>query len=300
MTQKRRARLGLPLLLGAITFLLILLALWPQETPTVDVVVAARDLGAGAVLSAADLSTITQAADLAPAESVSDVALLIGQTLAVVRYQGEAVSVRHLGQPVTLQPHERAVSLRVEQDQGLGGILRPGMYVGVVATLTDANGDLYAKAVVEDLRVLYVSPEFQARPQTPISGELTVESGQTSAIRNSGGNASAREGVVIVAAAIDPAPITYAPITETLALTYTLPSLESGLVTTWQPPQGMPDWLNADVQWATPVELLAALNAAGRSFSLVLMPEMPEPYISPGLNLLSLAPTPSLNAEAAP
>ena len=46
MTQKRRARLGLPLLLGAITFLLILLALWPQETPTVDVVVAARDLDA--------------------------------------------------------------------------------------------------------------------------------------------------------------------------------------------------------------------------------------------------------------
>ena len=226
MTQKKRSKLGLPLLLGAITFALILLALWPKETPTVQVVVAARDLGAGALLTAADLTTITIQADQAPVDAVSDPSPLVGQSLAVVRFQGEAVTARHLGPAVIVQPYERAVSLLVKQDQGLAGILRPGMHVGVVATLPDDDGNLFAKTMLEDLRVLYVSPDFQARPDAPITAEMTVNPGQQTTnpapVRASAGSTLAREGIVIVAAAIDPQPIHYVPITETLPMTYTL------------------------------------------------------------------------------
>jgi len=87
----RKKSLVLPLLLGLLTFALILLALWPEPEHTVDIVVAARDLGAGAVLTDADLAVVTLPADQAPPDAVSDPAPLVGQTLAVARFQGEAV-----------------------------------------------------------------------------------------------------------------------------------------------------------------------------------------------------------------
>ncbi len=41
----------------------------------------------------------------------------------------------------------------------------------------------------------------------------------------------------------------------------------------WEAPVGVPDMLSAETAWVTPVELLAALNAEGGSFTLVLMPD---------------------------
>lgn len=321
MPPNRRTRLALPLLLAALTFALILLALWPNDPPTVAVLVASRDLGAGSVLTAADLTPLSLEAGLAPADAIADPAQLTGHTLAVVRFQGEPITLRHLGPSVAVQPDERAVSLRVEQDQGLAGILRPGMHVGVVATLEDELGGVYAKAMLEDLRVVYVSPDFQARPDLPVTAEISVgsSSGASSGATLGGSSAAsrrsttasssanqAREGVVIVAAPIAPHPVTFAPIVETTPLTYTLlggaevvASAEEPVPSTlpltqlavWQPPEGASDLANSHVNWASPVELLAALNAQGRAFTLVLMPEAADPYVSPGLRLTEFLPT---------
>lgn len=344
MHQKKRFRLGLPLLLGALTFALILLALWPQEPDTVTVLVAARDLGAGSVLTAADLSPVTLEASTAPADALADPATLVGQTLAVVRFQGEPVTPRHLGPAVAVQPDERAVSLQVRQDQGLAGILRPGMKVGVVATLEDPDGNIQAKAMLEDLRVVYVSPDFQARPDLPITAQMTVQNGTSTTSGgtgitssrsggNTGATAAARDGIVIVAAPIAPKPIYYTPITETVPLTYTLlsqtgttgglvaagPMTATQLVTAtagpkagaagmnatapqlavWHEPVGAPDMLHARSTWVSPVELLAALNAQNQAFTLVLMPEDAEPYVSPGLDLADFLP-PARDQEVKP
>ncbi len=345
MNHSRRTRLALPLLLGAVTFALILLALWPHEPDTVSVVVAARDLGAGSVLTAADLSTVTLEASTAPAGATGDPAPLVGQTLAVVRFQGEPVTVRHLGPAVAVQPDERAVSLQVRQDQGLAGILRPGSKVGVVATLEDPDGNIQAKAMLEDLRVVYVSPDFQARPDLPVTAQMTVQNG-TAASSGSGGmvpsrsggsttgsTTAARDGVVIVAAPIAPKPVYYTPITETVPLTYTLLGetdatgelVAAGPVTVtqavtattgakagaksatttapqlavWHEPVGAPDMLHARSAWVSPVELLAALNAQNQAFTLVLMPEQADPYVTPGLNLADFMP-PATEKEVKP
>lgn len=329
MPPNRRTRLILPLLLAALTFALILLALWPNDPPTISVLVAARDLGAGSVLTAADLTPLSLEAGLAPADAIADAASLVGQTLAVVRFQGEPVTLRHLGPAVAVQSDERAVSLRVEQDQGLAGILRPGMHVGVVATLEDELGGVYAKAMLEDLRVVYVSPDFQARPDLPVTAEMTVNNGESSSVAGGSSAASrrsttassaanqAREGVVIVAAPIAPHPVTFAPIVETTPLTYTLlggneeevvasagntlsaAPLPVTQLAVWLPPEGASDLANARITWASPVEMLAALNAQGHAFTLVLMPEAADPYVSPGLRLTEFLPTPTLE-EAAP
>jgi pilus assembly protein CpaB len=266
----------LPIVLALATFALLALALWPQEEPTATIVVAGRDLGAGAILAPSDLKTVTLPADQAPADAVGDVALLVGESLSVVRYSGEPVTPRHLGPAVILAPDERGIAVRVQADTGLAGLLRPGMTVGVVATLRhDMTNEVYAKSMLEDLRVLYVPPSFQARsPQTVVYA--------------SGGDGTyappppvqepVREGVVVLAAGTLPEPVVYEKAETILlrALAEEQSEAESEGETEGEPP---------DVMWAVPVELLAALNAADASFTLVLTPDDALPYTSPGLDL---------------
>ena len=308
----QRRRWTLPLVLGLITAALLVAVLWPKETPKRTVVVAARDLGAGTALVAADLTTTVLAAAQAPADAVADPAKLAGQTLAVVRFTGEPVTPRHLGPAVTLAPDERGIAVSVKADTGLAGLLRPGMKVGVVATLAataDAGREVYAKTALEGLRVLYVPPDFQARPYAPATASATVtKSGSGGALgvdsapatASSGNTGAVREGVLVLAAGTQAQPIRYEttlPLTPTVTasasvtdalklaatpvLTGTVPAPAKAAVAgkkEAEPP----------VRWVVPVELLAALNAQGNSFTLVLLPETPQAYVTAGLSLADL------------
>jgi hypothetical protein len=269
----------LPLVLAVITFGLLALALWPQEEPTVPVVVAAVDLGAGTLLSPADLKSVVMPVESAPADSISDPALLVGQSLSVVRYAGEPVTPRHLGPAVVLAPDERGIAVRVAADTGLAGLLRPGMEVGVVATLplpsTDRHeGATFAKSTLEGLRVLYVPPSFQARP---LSAQVyPTEDG----VYAPPPPEPASEGVIVLAAGTLPEPVVYEAADAILQRTLTEGEEPADAQT---PPT---------VTWAVPVELLAALNAAGASFTLVLVPEDALPYTSPGFDVTALTEQP--------
>ncbi len=319
--MSKRKSLLLPALLGLLTFGLILLALWPEPEHTVDIVVAARDLGAGAALTPADLALRTLPADQAPPDAVSDPAALVGQTLAVARFQDEPISPKHLGPGVSLGPDERAVAVRVKRDRGLAGLLRPGARVGVVATLPDADGELFAKAVIEDLRVLYVSPEFQAKPDpsaslragAPVTAQMTVSDGEPSGLTASPGRSSApaNEGVILLAAPIEPYPIAYIPITQTLPAETDLILDEETTRPDDQPTARpmdraafddlthaiAPDFEDAQVLYVSPVELLAALNAEKDALTLYLMPQDAAPLASNGLSLNELLPLPPIEEE---
>ena len=297
----QRKRWTLPLVLGLLTALLLAAVLWPKETPKRTVVVATRDLGAGTALAASDLGTAVVDAAQAPADGVADPARLIGQTLAVVRFQGEPVTPRHLGPAVTLAPDERGIAVSVKADTGLAGLLRPGMHVGVVATLAE-NADtgrmVYAKTMLEGLRVLYVSPDFQARPYAPATAAATVSKSAgkgalgldaAPATSSGGSSGTVREGVLVLAARTQAQPVRYETITDTLKLaaggpiTGTLP-----LTTTTTAPRPTPTAKPKEppVRWVIPVELIAALNAAqNSSFTLVLLPEAPQIYTTAGLTL---------------
>lgn len=303
----QRKRWTLPIVLGLITAVLLVAVLWPEETPKHTVVVAARDLGAGTTLAAADLTTIQVDAAQAPTDAIADPDRLVDQSLAVVRFAGEPVTPRHVGPAVALAPDERGIAVKVQADTGLAGLLRPGMKVGVVATLADNNRDIYAKSLLEGLRVVYVSPDFQARPYTPATASATVtQSGSTGvfgtdsapATTSAGSSGTVREGVLVLAASTQAQPVRYETITDTLKLTAsgvitgTLP-----LTTTTTAPRPTPTAASKEppVRWVIPVELIAALNAAGEnSFTLVLLPETPQVYNTAGLTLSDVhAPIPT-------
>ena len=272
----------LPLVLALVTFGLLALVLWPQEEPTASVVVAAADLGAGALLTPADLRTVTLPLAQAPADAVSDPALLVGQSLSVVRYNGEAVTPRHLGPAVILAPDERGIAVRVQADTGLAGLLRPGMQVGVIATLEAPSagvgggfgrGDLYAKSTLEGLRVLYVPPSFQAREAQTVIYTANADGDYTPPPPP---QEPVREGVIVLAAGTLPEPVVYEGAEQILRR-----KLQESEADAESEGEGAPP----TVTWAVPVELLAALNAADAAFTLVLVPEDALPYTSPGFGL---------------
>jgi len=269
----------LPLLLGLLTAGLMAVLLWPQEVPTVSVVTAARDLGAGAVLTAADLSTITLPADQAPADAVADAAALTGQTLAVVRFAGEAVTLRHLGPAVALAPDERGVAVQVQADTGLAGLLRPGMTVGVVATLEERDSLGFAKAVLDNLRVVYVPPTFQAQPASDL---VTVDGTGTSGAAQ----VNLDKGVIVLAVPTGVVEVRYEE-EETgrqgEGETGADDPLAALIISTDPTPE--PKMVRV-----SPVELLAALNAADAAFTLVLMPDGAEVVSSVGVRLSDLIP----------
>ncbi|MCX6027680.1 MAG: Flp pilus assembly protein CpaB [Chloroflexi bacterium] len=301
MQQKKRWTL--PLALGLITALLLVLVLWPKAAPKRTIIVAARDLGAGQELTASDLVTSGVDAAQAPTDAVADPAKLVGQTLAVVRFAGEPITARHLGAAVVLAPTERGIAVKVKADTGLVGLLRPGMKVGVIATLPDQQtGDVYAKSVLEGLRVLYVSPDFVARAVAPATAATTVQSGGLTGPVNTttGSTGTVREGVLVLAASTQAQAIRYETITDALKLTGT-PVVAGVVLTPTVPLTGTVPVKAAPIsagkpgpepvtQWVVPVELLAALNAAGNNLTLVLLPQEPRSFTTNGTLLTTVRP----------
>lgn len=136
--------------------------------------------------------------------------------------------------------------------------------------------------------MLYVPPEFQARPYTPATATATVGGGQSktndgllTAAPAAAPVTNLREGVIVLAASTRPLTITYQ------AFPAAAPPVEDPeLLAAGAAPEAPPQ---VSERLLVPVELLAALNAADASFTLVLAPERAAPYTTAGLSLADLA-----------
>ncbi len=267
---------------GILAAVFLAIALWPQPVETQPLVVAARDLGAGTVLSAADLEIQQVPVPLPVTDGLGDPEPLLGRTLSVVRFVGETVTTRHLGPAVPLARHERGIAVRVATDTGLAGLLQPGQRVGLVAVVSDWQGQNefgYAKALMENVRVLWVSPDFRLRPASFLPGSAGAEERRLPV-----------EGLVVLAASTQPAPVIYET-QRTLQVRAIQRALEA------ETAAGDPTELAATVDeaqwqeelpqviWGVPLEMIAALNHAGSSFTLVMQPPAGDPYTTPGFSL---------------
>ncbi|GIV67108.1 MAG: hypothetical protein KatS3mg047_1501 [Bellilinea sp.] len=228
--------------------------------------VAAVDLPAGHILTEGDLVMKGVPADLLPPEgAITDPAVAVGQALRIDRSAGDLILTAHLGEkPVTLQPDERAVAIQVSDSAGLAGIIRPGDRVGVTAILTDGDytvQGVFSKATVENLRVLYIQPSFQAEDPAEAAGRIITPDPQTGiAVQRQ----RSKEGVVVLAV---PA--------KAQAVVYDFQS--AGIEAT------------TAVRLVNAVELLSALDQADNvKLSLYLMPDEAQPMNTSGLWLPEL------------
>ncbi|MCD4673075.1 MAG: Flp pilus assembly protein CpaB [Anaerolineaceae bacterium] len=264
-----------PVILAAIAFVIVLVFL--QPAPEAKVVVASRDLPAGHTIILDDLKLEEIPQQLIPENAVTDLMDAVEQTLSMDRSQGDIITSAQFGERVELQPSERAIAISVEDASGLAGLIQPGDYVGINAVIyaEDYNSSgAFSKAAIENLRVLYISPEFEAldpAPQIPSDDETSASLMQL-------GIEPERElkGTLVLAASIKEESILYNHADH-------YENLE-----------------NVEIV-ITQLELLSALeNADNARLSVYLMPKQPDQVISSGLWVPDLVVTPAFTPTATP
>lgn len=112
-----------------------------------SVVVAARPIGVGARLTAADLKIVqVRSGDLLP-NAVTKLEDAVGQVISVQRLTGDQVTKDMLGSEALsaiaagLAPDHRAVAVTVTRSSGLAGIVRPGDIVTLIAVVEPRSGN---------------------------------------------------------------------------------------------------------------------------------------------------------------
>jgi pilus assembly protein CpaB len=133
----RLLRAGLVVIAVAI----VVARLSPQPAPTTAIVAASRDLPAGAVLTTADLRTITLPPAVVPAGATTDLAAVVGRQLSAPLRRGEPLTDVRLTDGVLSQPAAGLVSAPVRlADSQAAQLLQPGQRIDVLAAST-AVGD---------------------------------------------------------------------------------------------------------------------------------------------------------------
>lgn len=195
--------------LAGLAVLAAVRAVAPPPAPTVDVLVAGRDLAPGTRLTAGDLEVRTVAAALAPASGVPPPAEVVGRVVAGPVGAGEPVSrSRLVGAGLAAAAPGRATLPVRLADAAAVGLLRAGDRVDLVAADLQGGPGAVASPVASAVDVLAV-PASPA-PDAVASGAV--------------GGATLPGSLVVVA--VDPADV--APLTQASA---------AGFVTfTWTAP----------------------------------------------------------------
>jgi len=265
----------LPIILAIVAFGMVLFFLKPA--PQVKVAIAATDLTVGHMITVEDMQLREISKEFAPADSVVNPSEVAGLTLLENRSQGDILRTSQLGvEAIALQPNERAVAITVNNASGLAGLLRPGDRVGVSAIIIvrDVEGEgTFSKTTIENLRVLYRSPEFKANDPEDVEEAQQSASGIVTITNRK------EQGVVLLAVPVTSETIVY-------DFSRSTPQLET------------------KVKVVNVVELLTALEAADNAtLSLYLMPHDPVDMVTSGLWLPELVilpyePTPVINLES--
>ena len=148
---------------GALVVLAAIAALRPDPAQErTDIVVAARDLAPGIELGSADVRVETRTAPTVPDGAQTDLARVVGATLAGPARRGEALTdVRLLGPRLAESaagPDARIVPLHLD-DTALLDLIRPGDVVDVLGAGVDAGvgADAEPHVVATDAVVVLVS-----------------------------------------------------------------------------------------------------------------------------------------------
>ena len=163
-------RRGLAAICAGIAMLCLMAVASPPDSPSVGVVVAAHDLTAGNVLSAADLAVRRYPSTLMPSRALPTITDAVGRTLGAALSAGSPITEANLSAASSLAaPGERLVPFRLT-DAALLTLVGVGDRVTVVATAGDGS----TVTVAERVRVAALPPAA--------SGGSFIDSGGTGAV----------------------------------------------------------------------------------------------------------------------
>lgn len=184
-TLRKSRRLDWRAVVGPVLALMAtggLLLFWNSSGNTQPVLVARRDLPAGATLDATSVTTArVQLTDTlyAVALSASQAQNVIGKKLAEPVHAGQVLVRPQIATRDLLGPGQRAMSVRLDKDSSTGGQLRPGDRVEILLTTNAGEPDAATSVVVSGITVYDVMYEDAGRS---IAREGDDEGGDPSAL----------------------------------------------------------------------------------------------------------------------
>jgi Flp pilus assembly protein CpaB len=147
-------------------------AYWASTSDTRGVVVAARDLPAGATLRASDLSVSYVRLDdslYRAALAADSLDSLVGRELAEPMHAQQVIARAQVADRSGLAPDQVAITIPAHPDSAANGRIRPGDLVQVLVTVGDkTRGDVHTRLVMDRARV------FDVGREAPIGGSSSA------------------------------------------------------------------------------------------------------------------------------
>lgn len=146
-----------------------------EVSPRQPVVVASREILAGSMVEAQDLSTKLMEKELVTEQNYSSTEELVGQVAANTIYAGEVLHklrFANVGEGSTLASiigeDKRAVTIRVDDVIGVAGFLLPGNKVDILNTVKYQKNAANTSTVLKDIKVLAVDQTSKTEENQPV------------------------------------------------------------------------------------------------------------------------------------
>jgi pilus assembly protein CpaB len=175
--------LVLAVLLGGLAAVLALQVLRPGasgpeatavEMSTVEVMVAARDLPAGRLVTQEDVASMRWPAEALPAGFSTSASDVVGRGVLLPIRANEPLLSSKLalpeagaGLPINIPEGKRALTFRVDDVVGVGGFVRPGHKVDVLVTVgpDGGGGEPMTRVVLQNVEVAATGTTIEPNPQ---------------------------------------------------------------------------------------------------------------------------------------
>jgi len=135
-----------------------------QAHAQTQVVTAASNIPRGMVLTAAKLRIRSFPSHLVTPGAAVDEKTVVGKVAKTDIKAGEPIYASHLAAndrlSYAIPPFMRAVTVGLDPVIGVGGFLKPGDRVDVVATF-DVNGNSFARTVLQNVHLLAIGKEYE-------------------------------------------------------------------------------------------------------------------------------------------
>ena len=183
---------------GGLAAILALRYLREQATPLmaseprrVSIVLAAKSLPIGAVVTEQDVKTVGWPGDALPTGYIGSIADAVGRGVITPVAENEPLLAAKVstkdqggGMPIIIKEGMRAMSVRVDEVIGVAGFVLPGTHVDVLLTLDkgETRSQTITRTILQNVRVLAAGQQVQrdkeGKPQTVTGAGLRYASGK--------------------------------------------------------------------------------------------------------------------------
>jgi pilus assembly protein CpaB len=139
-----------------------------KPLPTVAVVIAAQDIPLGTTLTPEHIKVTQWPLESAPPARFERVEDVLGRVAKVDLFQNEMIHETRLapieagsGLIALIPRGMRAISIRVTEESGVSGFIKPGDFIDVVTILRLQGGEMEARTTLQNIKVLAVGENYQ-------------------------------------------------------------------------------------------------------------------------------------------